>query len=314
MVHAAHEAALARCPKYPKTCADVAEAAVDAALRDGFFELIPAERERTLRNAEREAERNALSEARRMWREEACSLLGRYLTSSDEEALVVFGHLKLGERIACPPLDANNLRIALKALQRFATSEGLDLPSASLVAEAKAKEILRTEPTLPPPALLQIRREAREAAVRALDLEEAGEDRAKVLAEVTALREEVETLTALRASEQSSLASLKAEMASLSATKEAEERSFAERKAEQEAAFMKAREEQEAALKVIKDEQELALKAVREEQEAALKAARDEQESALAALRASIQEEEARQLGQMKAEAARLQALIAAKI
>jgi hypothetical protein len=314
MWRAANAAALARLPTNTKTCGEVAGAAVDAILAIAEQHPLELKREPELRAAEQEAEVNARAVALRLRQTEACSTLGRYLMSSDEEALVVFSHLKLGERVASPPLDANNLRIALKALQRFATSEGLDLPSASLVAEAKAKEIIRTESALLPATLLLIRREAREAAARALDLAEAETLHAKQLAETVALREETERLTALRRSEQSTLAFLEGAMASLSAAKEAEERSFAERKAAQEAALTKAREEQEAALKAARDEQELALKAARDAQEATLKAARDEQVSALAALRASIQAEEARQLEQMKAEAARLQALIAAKI
>jgi len=316
---AAFAAATRASPGHPRSCGVAADAAATAAV-EAIWEspLLPpskrepskvrSRREQILHDAEEEAERNARALAVRLWQSEACGALGRFLLSSDEEALHVFGHLKLGERVNSPSLDADKLRSALKALQRFATRDALDMASASLVAEAKAKEILRRE-SIPIDAM-RIRREARVAWTRSLDLEEAETHHAKQLAETTRLREETERLTALRLSEQNTLAFLEGAVASLSATKEAEERSFAERKAAQEASLKTIREEQEAALKAAKDEQELALKAAREEQEAALKAARDEQESALAALRATIKEEEARQLEQMKAEAARLQALI----
>ena len=296
-----------------KGCAAIARKVATAAVGALWKEtdhVAPSGRELACRVAENEAEAHAKTLHRRLGREEACSAFGSFLGSSDEDALLVFGHLKLGARLMGPTLDAEKLRLALKALQRYATAESLDMPSATLVVEAKARELLERDLKVSPTDLLRIRGRARDDFYEGLDREEAAARKAKELAAVTALREETEKLTALRVFEQGCLASLHTKH-------QEEERSFAERKAEQEAALNAAKEEQEAALKAAKEEHEATLKAARDEQEAALKAARDEQEAALKALQiateekvAALKAEEARQLERMKVEVAQLQSLI----
>ena len=132
---AANAAALERLPAHKTTCGEVAGAAVNAILAIAEQHPLELKREPELRAAEQEAEVNAHAVALRLWQTEACSTLGRYLASSNEEAHLVFAHLKQGKRVASPPLDADRLRIALKALQCFATREGLDLASASAVLQ-----------------------------------------------------------------------------------------------------------------------------------------------------------------------------------
>jgi len=299
-----------------KGCAAIARKAATAAVGALWKEtdhVAPEGRELACRVAENEAEAHAKTVHRRLGREETCSAFGSFLGSSDEDALLVFGHLKLGARLTPPTLDADKLRLALKALQRYATTESLDMPSATLVVEAKARELLEKETKLSHADILRIRGRARDDFYEGLDREEAAARKAKELAAAAALREETEKLTALRVFEQGCLASLQA-------ARQEEERSFAQRKAEQEAALNAAKEEQEAALKAAKAEHEAALKAAKEEQEAALKAARDEQEAVLKALQiateekvAALKAEEVRQLERMKVEVAQLQALIATR-